>query len=66
MLMSNDGRHGDTYETERDAPASVASGYCAACDAKMTLLGTLPAIRLQSAIYVFRCFACNRVMSHEG
>jgi hypothetical protein len=67
MLMGNDRLLAATLDTKQDAKASTAcvSGYCDTCDAEMTLLGTLPAIRLQSAVHVFRCFACNSVMSHE-
>jgi hypothetical protein len=67
MLMSNDRlRPPDKFDSKQNVKTSVACGYCDACDAEMTLLGTLPAIRLQSAIHVFRCFACNSVISHEG
>jgi hypothetical protein len=65
MLMSNDRpRPAATFETEQGAIGCVTD-HCTACDAEMTLLGILPPIRLQSAISVFRCSVCNKVISHE-
>jgi hypothetical protein len=53
------------FDTEQDAKAALADGHCSACHAEMTLLGTLPPIRLLSAINVFRCPVCNAVTSYE-
>jgi hypothetical protein len=53
------------FGAEQEAKAALADGHCSACDAEMTLLGTLPPIRLQSAINVFRCPVCNAVSSYE-
>lgn len=36
---------------------------CERCDADMTQLGELPALSIHAAIKVFRCYACDHVVS---
>jgi len=36
---------------------------CEKCDAEMTQLGELPAVSLHAAVKVFRCYACDHVVS---
>jgi len=67
MLVENDSVCAAArFAPEQGATDSLSGVYCETCGAEMTLLGTLPPIRLRSAINVFRCFACNHVTSHEA
>jgi len=36
---------------------------CEKCDAEMKQLGELPALSIHAAIRVFRCYACDHVVS---
>lgn len=45
--------------TDQDNPER----RCERCDAAMTQLGELPALSLHAAIKVFRCYACDHVVS---
>jgi hypothetical protein len=66
MLVDNDSvRHAAKFAAEQGTAASIAGVLCETCGAEMTLLGTLPPIRLRSAINVFRCTSCNHVTSRE-
>ena len=65
MLVDNDSvRATATFVSEQSANRTIYI-HCETCNAEMTLLATLPPIRLRAAINVFRCFACNHVTSYE-
>jgi hypothetical protein len=42
------------------------SRICEKCALEMTLLANLPAIALRAAVRVFRCYACDNVVSEEA
>jgi hypothetical protein len=66
MLVDNDSvRHTTKFVSEQSAEGAIDL-HCETCNAEMTLLATLPPIRLRSAINVFRCFACNHVTSQDA
>jgi hypothetical protein len=43
----------------KDAPTH----RCTNCGAAMTLLGRLPSIRIRQSMNVYRCYACDTVVS---
>jgi hypothetical protein len=49
-------------------PAAQQSGLrnCDHCNAAMTQLGELPALSIHPAIKVYRCYACDRVVTERS
>jgi hypothetical protein len=43
-----------------------AARICEKCDAGMTQLGELPALSMHAAVRVFRCYACDHVVSDQA
>jgi hypothetical protein len=55
---------------DADAPPDTADQgkrlrSCEKCHADMKLLGQLPALSIHAAIRVFRCYACDHVVSEQ-
>jgi hypothetical protein len=46
----------------QDNPARI----CEKCNADMTQLGELPALSMHAAVRVFRCYACDHVVSDQA
>jgi hypothetical protein len=48
-------------------PANQESGLrtCENCNAEMKQLGQLPALSIHPAVKVFRCYACDHVVSER-
>jgi len=51
----------DQRTNRADAPMRV----CDKCSANMTLLSDLPKFHDHAAAKIFRCYACNNVVSQE-
>jgi hypothetical protein len=47
---------------DQDNPARI----CEKCNADMTQLGELPALSMHAAVRVFRCYACDHVVSDQA
>jgi hypothetical protein len=47
---------------DQDNPARI----CEKCNADMTQLGELPALSMHAAVRVFRCYACDHVVSEQA
>jgi len=47
-------------------PADQNKHSCEQCGADMKQLGKLPAVSMHPALKVFRCYACNNVISEQA
>jgi hypothetical protein len=52
--------HDDSHMGESD---QAKGRICDGCDKPMIYLGKLPQVGRKPAVFVFRCFGCNRVTS---
>jgi hypothetical protein len=50
---------------EETVPADIPSRICEICEATMTHLSDLQPRLFGAALRVFRCYACNHVVSEE-
>jgi hypothetical protein len=57
--MAADGANFPTDPGDQDKPLR----HCEKCNAVMKQLGELPALSIHAALKVFRCYACDHVVS---
>jgi hypothetical protein len=55
----------DATAGSESASPEAPSRTCEKCEADMTHLSDLPSIIGRAAMRVFRCYACNHVVSEE-
>lgn len=60
-MASGDGSAPPNPADRNDAPRR-----CDECGAQMKQLGELPALSIRDAIKVFRCYACDHVVSDRA
>ncbi len=57
---------GDANDPPNPADQNNPVRRCEKCDAAMNLLAELPALSIRTAIKVFRCYACDHVVSDRA
>lgn len=57
---------GDTNVPPNPADQNNPVRRCEKCDAAMKQLAELPALSIRAAIKIFRCYACDHVVSDRA